>query len=141
MGSRQQEVDLEFAMSTRTSSSAYSSKASIRVGDKPVRGTQAFVTFIAQGIYCLNSSLMFNVVSSQLIFIVTQDVRVMNATRFFYSFCVFASILVFFMFAPLVLFSSLVVHSFLVSLFFVLGFFFAYNKLSFACNFCVNCSL
>ena len=40
-----------------------------RVGDKPVRGTQAFVTFIAQGIYCLNSSLMFNVVSSQFIFI------------------------------------------------------------------------
>ena len=35
----------------------------------------------------------------------------MNATRFFYSFCVFAAILVFFMFAPLVLFSSLVVNS------------------------------
>ena len=32
MGSRQQDVDLEFAMSTRTSSSANSSKASIRVG-------------------------------------------------------------------------------------------------------------
>ena len=32
MGSRQQEVDLEFAMSTRTSSSANSSKASMRVG-------------------------------------------------------------------------------------------------------------
>ena len=32
MGSRQQEVDLEFAMSTRTSSSANSSKASIWVG-------------------------------------------------------------------------------------------------------------
>ena len=33
MGSRQQEVDLEFAMSTRTSSSANSSKASMRVGE------------------------------------------------------------------------------------------------------------
>ena len=33
----------------------------------------------------------------------------MNATCFFYSFCVF--VLVFFMFVPLVLFSSLVVHS------------------------------
>ena len=32
MGSRQQEVDLEFAMSTRTSSSTNSSKASMRVG-------------------------------------------------------------------------------------------------------------
>ena len=32
MGSRQQEVDQEFAMSTRTSSSANSSKASMRVG-------------------------------------------------------------------------------------------------------------
>ena len=32
MGSRQQDVDLEFAMSIRTSSSANSSKASIRVG-------------------------------------------------------------------------------------------------------------
>ena len=31
MGSSQQEVDLEFAMSTRTSSSANSSKASMRV--------------------------------------------------------------------------------------------------------------
>ena len=32
MGSRQQEVDLEFSMNTRTSSSANSSKASVRVG-------------------------------------------------------------------------------------------------------------
>ena len=38
-------------------------------------------------------------------------VRVMNTTRFFYSFCVFAAILVFFRFALVVLSSSLVVHS------------------------------